>query len=369
MSDTHKILLIHFYSNGDCLYATTIARQIKHDFPDCNLTWAIASNCKNIIANNPYVDHTIVVDYIPVNDPAEFKELEKQVSLKEFHQVFITHPSYLSNIALYDGCIRSNVYRAFPRKITVPVTPVLQLTEEEISNVNNFAAKHSLKDYTEVILFEFAPQSGQLNITKEIAISIAESIVTKKNAAIILSSANKIVNSNKAIIDGSALTLRETAALTHHCTLLLGCSSGITWITTSSAAKFLPMVQILNPNATWVNPISRDFKRFNLPLEKVIEMYDFDQNKISDCVENALTDFAIAKSKYNQQVPLHFKTTAKIVYELLCRFKFGQIIKHIRVNREVYGDNLLFYKEVVRGIVTAPAILTQNIFRKHLFNQ
>ena len=28
-----KILLVQLYSNGDCLYATTVAQQIKKDFP------------------------------------------------------------------------------------------------------------------------------------------------------------------------------------------------------------------------------------------------------------------------------------------------------------------------------------------------
>jgi hypothetical protein len=75
---------------------------------------------------------------------------------------------------------------------------------------------------------------------------VAEGIVANNNVAIILSSANKVNHPNKAIIDGSHLTLRETAQLSHHCTFLLGSSSGITWITTSDAGKQLPMVQLLN---------------------------------------------------------------------------------------------------------------------------
>ena len=37
-----KIILVQLYSNGDCLYATAVARQIKQDFPGSHLTWAIA---------------------------------------------------------------------------------------------------------------------------------------------------------------------------------------------------------------------------------------------------------------------------------------------------------------------------------------
>jgi len=364
-----NILLIHFYSNGDCLYATAIARQIKEDYPDCQLTWAIASNCKNIIDNNPYVDKVIVVRYIPCDDPAEFKELRKQIECKEYDLIFITHPSYLKNLALYDGCIRSNVLNAYPAPITVPLTPVLQLTVQELHKCKLFSEQHSLATYKHVILFEFAPQSGQLNITKDMAIAIAEEIVKLGNTAIILSSANKIDHANEAIIDGSLLTLRETAGLTHDCTFLLGCSSGITWITTSSAAKFLPMVQILNPDALWVNPISRDFQRFDLPSEKVIELFKFESKYIVQCVWDALTDFGKARKQYHQQVPLHFRTSRKIVYELVCRFKLYAIYRHIQVNRRVYGDNPAFYKEVLLGVLLAPLTFIQNTYRKRIIHK
>ena len=56
MNSPQKILLVQLFSNGDCLYATTVARQIKKDFPNCHLTWAIANFCKAIIFNNPYID-------------------------------------------------------------------------------------------------------------------------------------------------------------------------------------------------------------------------------------------------------------------------------------------------------------------------
>ena len=48
-NEPKNILLVQLFSNGDCLYATTIARQIKQDYPGCKLTWAIASFCKDII--------------------------------------------------------------------------------------------------------------------------------------------------------------------------------------------------------------------------------------------------------------------------------------------------------------------------------
>lgn len=366
-----KILLVQLYSNGDCLYATAVARQIKEDYTGCHLTWAIASFCKNIIANNPYVDEVMEVD-IKKNDVVAFRRFRRKVIQQKregvFDEVFIVH-NIDTNNAYYDGCIRSSILRAYPNPITVPVTPVLQLTAEEVEKSDAFADKHQLGNYKNVILFEFAPQSGQLKITKEIAVRIAEAVVVSSDTAIILSSANKIVHPNKAIIDGSILTLRETAALSHHCTLLLGCSSGITWITTSTAANLLPMVQIFNPHTVWVNPISRDFERYNLPVEKVIELTDFDETKIVNCVVEATKDFQSARKRFNQSIPLQFKTTRNIVYNLLCYLEFGAIIKHIKVNRRMYGDHPSFYMNFLLGILTFPFKLIKNVITKNVLKK
>lgn len=52
-----KVLLGHLNSMGDCLLATVVARQIKEvDYPDCHLTWAVNSKCKQAVLLNPHVD-------------------------------------------------------------------------------------------------------------------------------------------------------------------------------------------------------------------------------------------------------------------------------------------------------------------------
>ncbi|MEO6218907.1 MAG: hypothetical protein ABIO81_00660, partial [Ginsengibacter sp.] len=240
MDARKKILLVQLFSNGDCLYATSIARQIKNDFPGCHLTWAIAGFCKSIIANNPFVDEIMEVNSVAKNDVVAFRKFKKEIlrrkSSGEFDEVFITHIMD-TNQANYDGSIRSTIFRGYPYPVTVPVQPVLKLSDYEINSANEFSLKYALQDYKHVILFEFAPLSGQSKITKEMALQIAENLTANKEVAVILSSGNKIQHANENIIDGSVLSLRETAALTHHCSLLLGCSSGITWISTSDAAK------------------------------------------------------------------------------------------------------------------------------------
>ena len=367
-----KVILVQLYSNGDCLYATTVAKQIKKDYPGSHLTWAISSKFKTILANNPDVDAILEVNSVEKNDAPAFRRFKREIYQQQkeglYDEVFIVHNTDI-NHAYYDGSIRSSILKAYRKPITVSVQPVLRLYPEEVERANQFADAKDLKNYKEVVLFEYAPQSGQSNISPDFAIKVAEGIVAQNNFAVILSSANKINHPNKAIIDGSSLTLRETAALSHHCSFLLGSSSGITWITTSEAGKQLPMVQLLDAHTKWVNPISRDFERFHIPNNKVIELLDFNEVKTIECVKLALENFEGAKQKFNQPIPLHFKTTRNIVYNLLVYFEFGAILKHIKVNREVYGDSISFYKEVVMGFITAPFRLIKNLIAKRRNNR
>lgn len=371
-SRSKNIVLVQLFSNGDCLYATTVARQIKNDYPGCHLTWAIAGFCKSIIANNPYVDEIMEVNWIAKNDVVAFRKFKREVHERqingEFDLVFITH-NMDTNQAFYNGCIRSSILNAYPGPITVPVKPVLHLTEIEKDTVKRFALTHRLQTYSHVVLFEFAPESGQSKITQQLAISISEKLANNADVAVILSSAKAINHPSVNIIDGSLLTLRETAALTHYCTMLLGCSSGITWISTSDAANQLPMVQLINPQTSWLNPVSRDFKRFGFDIRGIIELTDVNETEIVNCINTAMADFRAAKEKYNMEIPVHFKTTRKIVYNLLCYFEFAAILTHIKMNRQVYGDKISFYLEVATGFITAPFKLIKNILIKKILKK
>lgn len=221
--------------------------------------------------------------------------------------------------------------------------------------------------YKEVILFEFAPQSGQSTIDMRFALEIAGLLAHRSDVAVILSSVNKINAASSQIIDGSTLTLRETAAITHYCTFLIGCSSGITWISTSTGAKQLPMVQLLNPGTKWVNPISRDFERFGISSNLLIELIDFDKEKLMMVLEQAFNNFEEAKKIFHQKIPLHFKTTRNIVYNLLCYLQFSAIGRHININRKVYGHNALFYREIGMGFLVFPFRLIRNFVMKKIF--
>ncbi|MCF8448890.1 MAG: hypothetical protein K9G49_03370 [Taibaiella sp.] len=373
MAEPKKIILLQLMSNGDCLYATAVARQIKQDYPGCHLTWAIATFCKRIIENNPYVDAVLEIpDVSRATATGIVRRLRKDLAQTDkygrFDEVIFTQ-IIDDNLANYDGNVRSAIFRGYGRPITVPVTPVLRLSDTELLRVQEFAVSKKLNTFRNIILFEFAPQSGQVAITPAQAIDIAYRVTENKDTAIILSSNIKIEENGK-IIDGSSLTLRETAALTHHCTLLLGCSSGITWISTSDAGKLLPMVQILDPYAYWVNPISRDFERCGLSTDKVIELYNNDNDKIVNCVSAVLNiGFDAARKKYYSPLPLQFKTTGRSIYNMLCLLQFGAILKHIRINISVFGWHPRLILAILVSFIGAPFKLVRNVIQKRLLSK
>ena len=362
-----KILLVQLFSNGDCLYATTIARQIKNDYPDCVLTWAIADFCKEIIYLNPYVDHIRAVNEVPKNDVKSFRKFKKKLVAEKaegvWDELFVIN-NMDKNQALYDGTIRGMILRAYPRKITVPLQPVLVLSDEEKNKVNIFSRKNNLSNFKNVILWEYAPQSGQSQLSFDLVMRLSNKLIQIPSTCVILSSANSFQSTNN-IIDASVLSVRENAALSHYCTLLIGCSSGITWLCTSSEGKMLPMIQLLNPHTAFINAPSVDFTRYGISINNLIEMTEIDELKIYECVKLVVENRIItAKELYNQPIHLQFNTTRKVVYNMLCYLQFGSILKHIKIMTAIYGLNIEFIKQLCLAIITFPFKLIFNVYKK-----
>jgi len=105
--------------------------------------------------------------------------------------------------------------------------------------------------------------------------------------------------------------------------------------------------KLVDAATTWANPVSRDFERFHLPVERVIDLVDFDESKVAACAREAMDDLATAREKYNQPFPLRFKTTAILSIICCVILSLAPYATHIRVNGEVYGNKPAFYAEVV----------------------
>ncbi|OQW92755.1 MAG: hypothetical protein BWK78_00715, partial [Thiotrichaceae bacterium IS1] len=310
-----RILLGQLGSNGDCLYATVLARQIKQDYPNCHLTWAVSSACRGMVEGNPFVDNIWEVPLASLanwNDMVKVwhqweQEAKSAFERGDFDKIFLTQISP-GNLQNFDGTIRPSIFRAYPHPISVPIQNILRLTEVEVERVQQFVEQHELTKRSHLILFECSSKSGQSFVTPQYANEVSQHLLSKlPDCAVILSSHIKIDNSPSRIIDGSVLSLRQTAELTKYCHLLIGCSSGVTQIALTDWAKPLPMIQLLKSSTSVYASIVHDFEHWGLPTEWILEMTDCHPYLVSDCAYLALTQsFSQTRLQFHQSIPIFF---------------------------------------------------------------
>lgn len=307
-----RILLGQLGSNGDCLYTTILARQIKHDYPNCHLTWAVSSICKGTVEENPFVDEIWEIPLAGWADmAAAWYDFESQAKARaergDFDEIFLTQ-IYPNNFQNYDGTVRPSIFRAYPKPITVPIQNILKLGSNEVEKVQIFAEKHNLDRSSHVILFECASKSGQSFVTPSYALYVAQGIISLlPDCQVILSSNFPIPQGNPGIIDGSKLSLRETAELTKYCHLFIGCSSGITQIALTDWAKPLPMIQLLSKSTSAYGSIAHDFEYWGMSSEQILEMTDVPVEQLIECVYTAFTKgFPEARHNFHQPIEIDF---------------------------------------------------------------
>lgn len=259
------------------------------------------------------------------------------------------------NWSNFDGTIRSSILRGYGKPITVPVSPVIKLSAQEVDNVRKFSEKYNLKKFSQVILFECAPGSKQSSLNVEFALDAANKIVSKvSNVCFVLSTPHPISVNHSQIIDGSVLTFRENAELSKYCSLLIGCSSGITWLCTSDWAKKLNAIQIISSDFFPFPGVAYDLKLWGQDNNHIIEFYDNNKDTLPEILSLILNDnIALAKQKYHHCLRPEADNLAGIVNILYSRkepvgayFKvFSQILSQ---HRHIKSGQLLaaFIKKI-----------------------
>jgi hypothetical protein len=302
--------------------------------------------CRSVIEGNPYVDE---IWELPLRTNEEIVaawrlfeiEARNKKSRGEYDEVYLTqvHPGNLQN---YDGTSRSSIFRGYSKPITVPVQPVVRLSEQEIENVRRFADDHQLADKGKVILFECASSSGQSFVTPDFAVKVAQNVLKNiTDVYFILSSDIPIQCADRHIIDGSVLSFKENAELTKYCCLVAGCSSGISWLATSDWAKPLPKIQLLSSYTVMYASMIYDAMYFGLPTDQILEMQDCTPDLVASCIQSVFDNgFAGAKKKYHQDIPLDLNFYLKQLYwELLQKNELSKAIGSLSVTRERFGDH------------------------------
>ena len=282
------------------------------------------------------------------------QEAQQKHKAGEFDEIFLTQipPNNFQN---YDGTSRSSLFRGYPHPVTVPVQPVVRLTQAEIEAVNNFIATHNVRSSNTVILIEAASTSGQSFITPEFALQIACSALIKNPSLLfILSSDKKIEIKHKNIIDGSELTFRENAEITKYCHLLVGCSSGISWLATSDWAKPLPQIQLLCRKTRMYASMLHDAKYFHLPTENILELNESSPSKVATMILSVLENgFARTRERFQVDIPIKFDFYfSQIFHELFKKKKYVQAATAISNAYKRYDYDKTGIKELDNSVRT-----------------
>ena len=199
-----KILLALLNSNGDCLYGTVVARQIKEiDFPGCHLTWAVNNKCKQTLLLNPHVDELWEIPTAKsLTTTSEWRKFVKQAEQRkangDFDQIFYIQ-IIDKNVIHLNGEVRQSIYKNYPHPITVSNQPILQLSETEINNAKTFATIHNLDRFKHVILFECGPDSFKSALNPDSALQFAKEFTSNHNNIAFILSSNKKINETNSI--------------------------------------------------------------------------------------------------------------------------------------------------------------------------
>jgi hypothetical protein len=331
-----RILLGILVANGDCLLATVLARQIKTDFPGCHLTWAISDICQQVIENNPDVDATWIIS---LQDKKEGEkhgwttfalEAEWRKQAGEFDHVFLVQV-YPDNVHNYDGTTRGTIYNSYPYPITVDTRPVLRLRKEEVSRVQSFADSNKLDEYKHVIIFECSAFSGQSFVTFDWALKVSRDLVaTRDDLIILLSTHLQFESGHSRIIIANEISLRENAELTKYATLLVGCSSGITWMAVTDWAKRLPMLQFLRRGIGFTfASVAYDHQYWGLDNSEIVETTKSDPITAVKLINTALDDgIAECKHRFHEKLRPRFRSLVKYGFMFLRK---GQLSKSFKL--------------------------------------
>lgn len=353
-----RVLLGQLNSNGDCLYATILARQIKADYPECELTWAISSQCRHILIGNPHVDHIWEIQAAALSDREMswwgFAEavLRIQTGPEPFDRVILSQ-IWPANFRNYDGTIRASMLRAYAGTITVPIESVIVLQAHEIQRVERYIDQCGIRRYTHRILFECSSTSGQSYVTPDFAIEVAERICSElADCCFIISTHEPIAPTNPRIFSAREIGMRENAHLTHACTLFVGCGSGLTVVATSTAAKTLPTIQLLSSRTSMYASFCHDFEFFNKSTERFIEMGDAAaETVVSAIIACCREGLVAARATYHKPLPLIFDFYLELIDQwLVQRGHYFDALESLSVTADRYGwrDELIgFAKERV----------------------
>jgi len=237
---------------------------------------------------------------------------------REFDEVLLSQ-IWPNNFQNFDGTVRPSILRSYGRPITVPIENVINLTEQEKENVEIFVEAHGLLEFEHRILFECSSKSGQSFMTPELACEVTNHLHRSLGtSAVIFSTQQSMQINDKRSFFAGTLSLREIAYLTHYCTLFVGSGSGCSVVACSTAAKPLPMIQLLSRSTSVFASFAHDMDYFGIEDRPILEMTDEAAQSIAACIACACKDgMSTAKKRFDSHIPVTFDHYIALIGQML----------------------------------------------------
>ncbi len=263
-----NILLINVNWLGDVLFSTPVIRALKRSFPDAGISVLIHPRCKDVLADNPFVDELITYD-----EDGEHRGILGKLGLilylrkKGFERAYILHRSLTrALIASLSGIPRRIGYyygkRAFLLTDNIKPSPgdvhradfylgVLEqsgidikeedrkieffITDEDRAKIREILKKEGINTDEKFIVLNPGANWIPKRWPAENFANLADALMEKHHLKIIITGAKKdtaLVNEiislmkNKPVMLAGKTTLKELAALFEKAILVISADSG-----------------------------------------------------------------------------------------------------------------------------------------------
>ena len=126
---TPEFAIACFHNIGDILLCTPVARQLKHDYPDCRIVWYTSEAYAFALKENPYVDEVVALSG---GAPQGMYDLyEAKLRNERPWTRFISPAPYRNYSKAPFGNLLDLVRSGAGMEFTVPMAPVVRLTKLE----------------------------------------------------------------------------------------------------------------------------------------------------------------------------------------------------------------------------------------------
>ncbi len=241
-----------FHGLGDILNATIIARQIKHDHPNAHLVWFTAEQYAFVLQNNPDIDEIVAMPGKPTQLDAQFNHLH---SARQWDAFYVPAP-YTAYDKFPGGDLTELLLATYDGTITVPLRPVMQLSETEVEHARTWWATLPSNRPRILVETEFFSAQSPWDITY--ARAMIESlralepvfVFTAKNRPPYL---DELAQDYPDIV-WCDLPFRLNAELYNCCDAFIGVSSAISCLANSTWCRAdVPHIEVVNgPHwSTW----------------------------------------------------------------------------------------------------------------------